>query len=361
MRKQPELKHNVTWERWDPVYETAAARLRQLWHNETYASIEKKLDVPRGWAYDLVRGRKKLAIDLAIRVCKVWGCKLHWLIGHTYETPGIPIVGIATAGTTYNPDSLLLEDLRGMEPILFEGCEAYLVSGDSMAPLAHHGQKILVGPPGRVRDNAPAFVELTDGRKMVKRVTRTDDDNAFILTSINVNDNSHPPIVVRRDDVVVLREVLGIDMRTIPSIRPAISRRRRSEEEEEEAVRPVRQNHKVVYLIARQEMLRDLAEVLREIPGVQEVRTFLTPLSAGGKIMPAFTEGVPVFIDSYLPDGLTGWVLDQVPQDGTGSPLIMMTDVEPIVKIYRETSKVRFQTLRLPFSPQDAEALLARL
>lgn len=71
-----------------------------------------------------------------------------------------------------------------------------VVRGDSMQPMFRAGMRLIVSPNVPVGDGDAAYVQLRNGERLVKIVTRSED--GFVLTSVNPQ---YQPRFVRNDDV----------------------------------------------------------------------------------------------------------------------------------------------------------------
>jgi DNA-binding XRE family transcriptional regulator len=69
-----------------------------------------------------------------------------------------------------------------------------IVRGDSMQPMFRSGMKLIVSPNVPVNDGDAAYIQLRNGERLVKLVTRSED--GFVLESVNPQ---YRPRFVRSD------------------------------------------------------------------------------------------------------------------------------------------------------------------
>ena len=117
----------------------------------------------------------------------------------------LPVAGFVSADAEAN---VVFE--RGAEAGSVEfgvGVVVWQVSGDSMDPVARHGQHLIVDPDARVADGDLVIVCLRDGRTLFKRYW--EDGRMFTLESVNSR-GGHRPILVKRPTVSWINKVVGV-------------------------------------------------------------------------------------------------------------------------------------------------------
>lgn len=94
------------------------------------------------------------------------------------------------------------------ENITFENCKAVRVSGNSMSPVAMHGQKILYSETEQVSDGDLVFVKLKDGSQLLKKYHKNKEHGLVVLHSVNNHGNK--PILKKEKQIVFMYRVVGV-------------------------------------------------------------------------------------------------------------------------------------------------------
>lgn len=108
---------------------------------------------------------------------------------HRSAGMNVPLIGLAQAGSegffddAGFPVGAGWEEVR-MPGVTDENCYALEISGDSMAPLLRHGDKVLIAPNAQVRRGDRVVVKTTDGEIMAKELRRL-TTKLIELASIN--------------------------------------------------------------------------------------------------------------------------------------------------------------------------------
>ena len=81
-------------------------------------------------------------------------------------------------------------------------CYGVKVRGDSMEPLLRPGMRVIVSPNLTVEDGGLAYVQLTNGERLIKAVHK--HPAGYTLASYNPN---YPPRFVAREEVKSLHRI----------------------------------------------------------------------------------------------------------------------------------------------------------
>jgi len=203
-----------------------AARLQQILGSvEKFPKISKTMKVSPNSAARYLRGERDPPAEVLARVVAETGCDGHWLLTGEPRNPAVaefepeydigrqpqalmifPVVGRAAAddsGGTLVEFEHERKWLRHQKPI---GCVE--VHGDSLAPLAFHGQHVFIDLTDRTIENGCIVaLETTDGRTFVKRWFRR--DRVIVLESINPVD-PQPPVLLKEKDIRQAYVVIGV-------------------------------------------------------------------------------------------------------------------------------------------------------
>jgi len=189
-----------------------AKRFWQAAHEQGFTSVTQvatAAGISVSHLASIVRGESRWTDKMLHRIASVLKVSSEWLdtgqgsvSGHDAELTKaqrlIPVVGYATADTSEGRLTALehpmeLYDIGGH-------CALVKIAGDSLAPVALHGQHVFVDLSDRsVKDGDLVVVETHSGHTYAKRVFLTDDH--VILTSINPV-QPLPPITIQWDDIV---------------------------------------------------------------------------------------------------------------------------------------------------------------
>jgi len=122
-------------------------------------------------------------------------------------TRGVPLLGLAQAGSDGFFDEAGLPAGEGWEEVAFpgmaeEGCYALEVSGDSMAPVYRDGDRIVVTPIAEPRRGDRVVVKTLDGEVLAKEVARI---TARTLELASLNPDYEPRTVDRKSIAWIAR------------------------------------------------------------------------------------------------------------------------------------------------------------
>lgn len=144
--------------------------------------------------------------DLAPALVRRSEAAAHRLVGVLYVPSTRPVLGRSRTVREWNPR-------MDFNPDLISRACGIAIRGSSLAPLAQHGQTLLVGPPlddpTAVVSGDLLVVETEDDRvgNVVKRVYLRDD--TWVLTSPNVLE-PREPLVVAAAAIRTARPVIGV-------------------------------------------------------------------------------------------------------------------------------------------------------
>ena len=116
----------------------------------------------------------------------------------------VRLIGKIGAGQEVRP----LDDLNEMvELSIGAATEAFEVTGDSMLPVARHGDIIVAAGPGAIRDliGIECVVDLDDGRRFFKTIERGSAPELFTLLSYNAEPIRDVRIVAAGPLVSIIR------------------------------------------------------------------------------------------------------------------------------------------------------------
>lgn len=101
--------------------------------------------------------------------------------------PIVRFAGIIGAGQQVEPSDQIDGEVMGL--VVTEPSEAFEVAGDSMLPVAMHGDIVFCGLPVDPRQliGRECIVELDDGRRFLKRLRRGSVDGLYDLESYNAS------------------------------------------------------------------------------------------------------------------------------------------------------------------------------
>lgn len=118
----------------------------------------------------------------------------------------VPVIGEAIMGVDGSVD--MIELCAGFLQIFSADKDAYglRVKGDSMFPRIHSGEFVVIEPNTTVHSGDEVFVRTSEGKNMIKVMTKTRDGN-YVLSSIN---NEHKPITIDADQVEKMHFVSAI-------------------------------------------------------------------------------------------------------------------------------------------------------
>ncbi|MDJ0087677.1 S24 family peptidase [Pantoea allii] len=118
----------------------------------------------------------------------------------------VPVIGEAIMGVDGSVD--MIELCAGFLQIYSADKDAYglRVKGDSMFPRIHSGEFVVIEPNTAVHSGDEVFVRTSEGKNMIKVMTKTRDGN-YVLSSIN---NEHKPITIDADQVEKMHFVSAI-------------------------------------------------------------------------------------------------------------------------------------------------------
>ena len=147
-----------------------------------------------------------------------------------YQPDAIPVIaeGEATPqGLAWSTDimhDVAIEYIS--RPRELKDPEAYglIITGDSMKPYYRRGHRLIASPRAPVHSGTEVYVQLTDGRRMLKLAERI--DGGWRLESYNT---AYAPIEVKDDDVIAIHAIAWAK-RVVPGFRvidDATGRRRR--------------------------------------------------------------------------------------------------------------------------------------
>lgn len=136
--------------------------------------------------------RNQLRPETILAYARLYRVDVNWLLmsygkGPDVNEAGVPLLGKIGAGAVVYPfDSGAIDQIEpppGCPP----GAHAFRVEGDSQYPAYYDGDIIVSVPAGDVMDvvNRDAVVDLSDGRRLLKRLTLGSKPGLFHLQSHN--------------------------------------------------------------------------------------------------------------------------------------------------------------------------------
>ena len=165
---------------------------------------------------ELLGGKRTIGEETAVKLNRVYGFDTHWLLTgegtmlRTESSPPssaeqnvelskkgvlmVPVMNLdARGGLLANQETDVAEYVQGYMPfnddIAKQGDFAMMVHGDSMYPRYPSGSYILLRPVEMWREylelSVPYVLELADGRRVAKIVTKGSDKEHFTLKSVN--------------------------------------------------------------------------------------------------------------------------------------------------------------------------------
>lgn len=150
------------------------------------------------------RQRKKLAEFFKINEAELFG-GLKSIEVHPQE---IPVVGRASAGERGELVKIY-ETIDPPESISFNHCKAIQVDGDSMSPVAYHGQKVIFSESETIKNGNLVFVRFKSEETYFKRYFKDKRNKLITLTSINPN-YPFPPISIEEKEIEFIYKIVGI-------------------------------------------------------------------------------------------------------------------------------------------------------
>lgn len=110
----------------------------------------------------------------------------------------VPLIGFAQAGNDGFFDDAGFPSGSGWEDILFpgeegEGAYALEISGESMAPVYRHGDRIVVSPEAPPRRGDRVVVKTREGEVMAKELGRVTADSVELISLNPAYDNRNLP------------------------------------------------------------------------------------------------------------------------------------------------------------------------
>jgi len=165
-------------------------------------------------------GRKRIADDMveiietAFKLPRGWMDSIHQPHPQNDELEFagsirdgcVPVIGEAIMGVDGSVD--MIELCAGFLQIYSADKDAYglRVKGDSMFPRIQSGEFVVIEPNTAVHSGDEVFVRTSEGKNMIKVMTKTRDGN-YVLSSIN---NEHKPITIDADQVEKMHFVSAI-------------------------------------------------------------------------------------------------------------------------------------------------------
>ena len=151
-----------------------------------------------GW----LDGEYEPSLEFLEKVSEQTGRTVDWLVKGAdppgeYEVPTY----MAGAGAHWQ----VADGEAPFNTVIPRGLIAFQVNGDSMDPIARHGQSVLINPLALVRDGDLAVVELADGTRSFKRVYH--QGHRWVLVSVNV---AYEPRVVEEREVSRIWKAWGV-------------------------------------------------------------------------------------------------------------------------------------------------------
>ena len=154
-------------------------------------------------------GTRDLSKDAAFRYSQAFRVTAGWLMwGEMMPSrtggPKVRLVGKIGAGQEVRP----VDDLFETTVLNFpDAAEAFEVEGDSMFPVARHGDIIIAAAPRPIRDliGSECVVDLDDGRRFFKTVERGSAPNLYTLLSYNAEPIRDVRIVLAGPVLVIKR------------------------------------------------------------------------------------------------------------------------------------------------------------
>lgn len=165
-------------------------------------------------------GRKRIADDMVEIIETAFNLPRGWMDSIHQSQPQneeiefagsirdgyVPVIGEAIMGVDGSVD--MIELCAGFLQIYSADKDAYglRVKGDSMFPRIHSGEFVVIEPNTAVHSGDEVFVRTSEGKNMIKVMTKTRDGN-YVLSSIN---NEHKPITIDADQVEKMHFVSAI-------------------------------------------------------------------------------------------------------------------------------------------------------
>jgi len=125
----------------------------------------------------------------------------------TIKDVKIPVVSMAKGD---DMDGFEFEQLEAHEYtyIDFKNCKAVQLRGNSMAPLAYDGQKVIYSEGETVKEGDLVFVSIKKRGQFFKRYHK--DAKSGIITLLSINIANHGPITTRADEIEFMYKVVGV-------------------------------------------------------------------------------------------------------------------------------------------------------
>jgi repressor LexA len=162
------------------------------------------------------RGERSVDVELLVRIAKVLGISLQWLLtgeGEMQATPDvpeseklpvrfIPVLGQVPAGfPRYTPEVVLeylpVPSTTAKHPQTF----ALIVQGDSMEPRLSQGDRVIVCPDITPQNRA-IVVALVDGETTIKELKITKQGNREIYMLVPANPDYSPYVLGLHDRII---------------------------------------------------------------------------------------------------------------------------------------------------------------
>lgn len=99
--------------------------------------------------------------------------------------------------------------VQPVEFISFKGCKALIVEGDSMSPVAFHGQKIIYSEEDTVKDGDLVFCKLESGDSYFKRYFKDKKNGLITLQSVNPS-APFAPISIKETETEFIYKIVGV-------------------------------------------------------------------------------------------------------------------------------------------------------
>jgi len=171
------------------------------------AALEEKVGVAKDRLTRAIRNKTSVKVPFIHKICEVTGVRPCWLVSG--QEPMYPGTGGTQTIPTYRTGGGLhwqvSDQCQSYNTTVPANLIAFEVDGDSMEPVARHGQVVMALRDVAAGNGDLAVVELNDDMHTFKRILYT--GTAIILASVNP---AHKPEIISARDIRRTMKVWGV-------------------------------------------------------------------------------------------------------------------------------------------------------